>query len=307
MGRAGQARRRGSARLVAQAFRPAGRATTAALKGCATAIHKTRVPQALAGAIALLLCAAPLGAQDRPFLFSITTSTDVSTNSFRIDYDVGAGEHAFQSDAANQPEQRFGVQASYSRLTLVGQFGLSMTDDDSAYQSWQQGEALVSLLNPVLHGGVAFAVGGGLLHEPEGTNVALTRVVVGREADTWRLYANLLFEMPIHAVNRDAVDVMTTVGWAAKLTPAVALGVEGIGEDLEGFWDPTETEGGARILVGPSLHVAPRGAKWQLTATGGPSFHPDNTGRSSDAIRDLPPQTQRVGYAVKAGLTYRID
>lgn len=69
---------------------------------------------------------------------------------------------------------------------------------------------------------------------------------------------------------------------------------------------PAEAEGGARLLVGPSLHVSPAGRKWQLTATGGPACHPSNTGRSSGALRDLPPSNCRVGYAVKAGLTYRL-
>jgi hypothetical protein len=254
----------------------------------------------------IVLAAAPCRGQDRPFLFSLTTSSDVATNALRIDYDVGAGEHAFQSDSANQPEQRVGVQASLGRLTLVGRFGLSSSTEGSSYESSQSGEVLVSLLDPSAHSGVAFAAGGGLLHEPGGTSVALTRFIAGREAESWRLHGNLLFQMPINAPGRDPVDLMTTFGWARKLTPAVALGLEGIGEDLEGFWDPAEAEGGARLLFGPSVHVAPRDAKWQLTATGGPSFHPQSTGRSSDALRDLPPTAQRVSYAVKVGLTYHL-
>jgi hypothetical protein len=260
----------------------------------------------LLAAIVIVLAATPCHGQDRPFLFSLTTSSDFASNALRVDYDVGAGEHAFQSDTANQPEQRVGVQASFGRLTLLGRFGVSSSADGSSYESSQSGEVLVSLLDPVAHSGVAFAAGGGLLHEPAGTNVALTRFVAGREAESWRLHGNLLLQMPINAAGRDAVDLLTTFGWARKLTPAVALGIEGIGEDLEGFWDPTEAEGGARLLIGPSFHIAPRDAKWQFTATGGPSFHPENTGRSSDAVRDLPPTTQRVSYAMKVGLTYHL-
>ena len=263
-------------------------------------------PKPLFAALLILAATAPPArAQDRPFLFSVTTSSDVTKNALRFDYDVGAGEHAFQSDSDNQPEQRVGIQATLGRFTLVGRVGLSLTDDGSSYQSSQSGEALVALVDPARLG-FALAAGGGLLHEAGGTNVALARIVAGREADRWRMHGNLLMEAPINAVGRDALDLITTVGWAAKLTPALALGVEGIGEDLEGFWDPTEAEGGARILVGPSLHVAPPDAKWQLTATGGPSFHPENTGRSSEALRDLPPTTQRVSYAVKVGLTYHL-
>src|SRR4029077_4392016 len=128
----------------------------------------------------------------------------------------------------------------------------------------------------------------------------LARAVAGRESETWRLHGNLLLQKPLSSA-RDAIDLITTVGGAWKLTPSFSLGIEGIGEDLEGFWDPFEAEGGARMLVGPSFHVAPPGKKWQFTATGGPAFHPSDTGRSSDALRDLPSARQRVGYALKAG------
>ena len=79
----------------------------------------------------------------------------------------------------------------------------------------------------------------------------------------------------------------------------MSLGVEAIGEDLEGFWEADEAEGGARLLVGPSLHVSPHKQRWQLIATGGPLFHPTDTGRSSSAFRDLPPDTNRTSYAVQ--------
>ena len=249
----------------------------------------------------VLLCAGQASAQDRPFLFSITTTSDAGTPALRVDYDVGAGERAFQSGTDNQPEQRVGVQASKGRLTLVGRVGL--VSSGSAYQSSQAGEVLLSIITPSPH--IALAAGGGVLREANGTDVLLARIVGGRESASWRLHGNLLFQKALTS-DRDAIDLITTVGWAAKITPAVAIGVEGVGEDLEGFWDPAEAEGGARILIGPSVHVAPHGRKWQFTATGGPAFHPSDSGRSSLALRDLPPTAQRVGYAVKVGLTYKL-
>ena len=251
----------------------------------------------------VLLFANSAAAQDRPFLFSVTTATaDPSKASVRIDYDVGAGERAFQSDTSNQPEQRIGVQATRGRFTMLGRVGLVAAG--SSYQSSQAGELLVSIFEP--HSStLTIAAGGGIQHEAGGVDVLLGRIVAGRESDAWRLHGNLLFQKPL-ASERDAVDLVTTVGWARKLTPAIALGVEGVAEDLEGFWDPNEAEGGARLLVGPSLHIAPGGRAWQFTATGGPAFHPSATGRSSSALRDLPPTSKRTGYAAKVGLTFRL-
>jgi hypothetical protein len=150
--------------------------------------------------------------------------------------------------------------------------------------------------------GVAISAGTGVLHEPGGVNVLLARVMAGRDAPSWRMYGNLLFQKPLSS-GRDALDLIPTVGWARRLTSAVSLGVEAIGEDLEGFWEQEEAEGGARLLAGPSLRIAPAGHRWQFLATGGPLFHPSDTHRSSDAFRDLPPETRRVSYALKAALS----
>jgi hypothetical protein len=246
---------------------------------------------------ALILAAAPAAAQERPFLF-LTTTAEATKPAARFDYEVGVGESAFRSDVSNQPEQRFGVQASLGRLTFLGRFGFS--DVGSSYQSSQSAEALYSLLEPGRR--MALAAGGGVLHEAEGVNVLLARVIAGRNTEASRLYGNLVFQKPM-ATERDAVDLITSVGWARKLSHGLSLGVEALGEDLEGFWDPQEAEGGARLLAGPSLHVSPAKARWQLTATGGPVFHPSDTGRVSSALRDLPPETKNTSYAFRVSLS----
>jgi hypothetical protein len=247
------------------------------------------------------LASTPAMAQERPFLFSVTTADDTRPAA-RFDYDVGIGERAFQRDAANQPEHRLGVQASLGRLTLLAKVGISTMG--SSYQSSQSGELLYNVFDSSRR--VGLDVGGGVLHEADGVNVLLARVVAGRSTRSSDLYGNLLFQGPLDA-GRDALDVITSVGWAQKLSHGMSLGIEALGEDLEGFWDAEEAEGGARLLIGPSLHVAPGHKQWQLTATGGPVFHPSNTGHVSDALRDLPPDTRRTSYAFKVALSVALS
>jgi hypothetical protein len=68
----------------------------------------------------LAAMATTAAAQERPFLFSVATSEDAKP-AVRFDYDVGVGERAFQSDIANQPEQRIGPQAGPSlHISPVG-------------------------------------------------------------------------------------------------------------------------------------------------------------------------------------------
>jgi hypothetical protein len=249
----------------------------------------------LAVAILLGFSVRPASAQDRPFVFSLTTARDVAKPAVRVDYDLGVGERTFTAGSANGAEQRVGVQASLGRWTLVGRFGLRSAGD--TYATSQQGEVLFSVLAPSASG-LSLAVGGGMLHEVGGTDVLLARVTGGHETASWRAHGNVLLQKPL-AAGRDAVDLITSVGWAARLTPALALGVEGIGEDLEGFWEAEEAEGGARLLVGPSMHIAPPGRRWQLSLAGGPMFHPASSTRESVALRDLPATTSKTGYAVK--------
>jgi hypothetical protein len=247
----------------------------------------------LLGASLMLVAFAstPALAQDRPFVFSLTTAPQSARAQVRFDYDVGLGEQTFRASAANGPEHRVGVQATVGRWTLVGRFGVSSTEAD--YATSQQGEVLFSVLKPNASG-LALAVGGGWLHEAGGVDVALMRVTAGREAPTWRLHGNFLLQKPL-AEGRDALDVITSAGWARKFGQSVSVGAEAIGEDLEGFWEAAEAEGGARLLAGPSLHIAPPGRHWQLSLVGGPTFHPTNSNRSTDALRDLPAR----GYAFK--------
>jgi len=244
------------------------------------------------------LGAGPARAQDKPFAFSITTADTPTRPQARVDYEVGAGEGSFHSNDAYQPEQRFNLQASIGRITLLGRVGL--TSDGSAYQSSQSGEMLVTLTPRGSR--LSLAAGGGALHEAGGTNVLVSRIVVGSGSDVWTSQGNMVLQHPLDP-DRDPLDLLFTGGISRRIAPHAAIGVEAVGEDLEGFWDPAEAEGGARLLVGPSLHLSWASGKWQLLCAGGPTLHPRANERSSDALRDLPPTRRRVGYAVQAGLS----
>ena len=191
---------------------------------------------------------APASAQDRPFVFSIVTPSDTTRpSSVLFSYDVGAGESSFRGSdtSSNGPEQRLLVQASRGRWTVVGHVGVATSG--GSVESSQQGELLYSVLDQ-RRSGVNLALGGGFLHEASGTDVVIGRIVAGRSFADWRLQGNLVFQKPLSSL-RDSVDLITVVGFARTLGKSWSLGVEGIGEDLEGFWDEAEAEGGARILV----------------------------------------------------------
>lgn len=253
-------------------------------------------------ALVMLAVARPSGAQDQPFVFTVTTPS-ADTPRLTVHYDTGLGERPFDvKTAAGRIEQRFGVQARLGgRVTLLADLGVSMDDRDARTAS--HAEVLLSVLDERSRG-VTLAVGGGARHESVGVDVAIARVALGRRLGPSSLHGNLVFEKPLATAGRDALDLISSVGWSLPVSEAAHVGVEAIGEDLEGFWNPEEAEGGARLLVGPSIRVAPPSAKWQLAVAGGPVFHASNSPRTSGAERALPP-TRRNGYAVRASLGYR--
>jgi hypothetical protein len=237
-------------------------------------------------------------AQDRPFVFSVSTPR-AETPHATVGLETGFGEGAFDVDQGDRFEQRLGIQASLGTgVTLLARVGI--TNGGSAHTS-QQGELLYSVLqDPARQGGLA--VGMGFRHESAGVNVLLGRVAAGRAFSQWRVDGNALFEKPF-AAGRDSVDLITTLGVARRVTSSIHLGVEMIGEDLEGFWEADEAEGGARLLVGPSISFAPPSVRWQLSVAGGPIVHATRSAGTTDAAPSLPP-SGRDGFAVRAAFAY---
>jgi hypothetical protein len=259
---------------------------------------------AVSASAVLVGTAGRLQAQDRPFVYSITTEPEPAAPQLRMDFDVSAGDSLFHSNQASGPEQRVSLQATGGRFTFIGRFGIAAEADPStAHQSWQEAIALYSFTAPKAP--IAIGAGGGIEREVDGTTVLLAHLVASHDSDLTRMTGNLQLEHAF-APGRDLVDVIVSAGWARKMGASATLGVEALGEDLEGFWDPTEAEGGSRLIVGPSIHVAPAGHKWQVSTVGGPLFHPDPTTRTSGALRDLPPTMARVGYAVELSFAYSV-
>jgi hypothetical protein len=94
------------------------------------------------------------------------------------------------------------------------------------------------------------------------------------------------------------------VGVARQLASTIYAGIEMIGEDLEGFWEAEEAEGGARMLIGPSIRVAPTSRQWQLSAAAGPIITATRSTRLSDAARSLPPSSTSQDFGARASFSY---
>ncbi len=80
-----------------------------------------------------------------------------------------------------------------------------------------------------------------------------------------------------------------------------------MGQDLEGFWDSEEAEGGAKLLIGPSINVAPQSSRFSFSVSGGPVFYATHsTAVASGAIRDVGNVSAQNGYALRAMVSFNL-
>ena len=242
-----------------------------------------------------LAVAASAGAQAAPFLFTVMPAGTTTRGAYSY-YELGYGERTFEPVAGERLEHALGIRASMgSSLTLLARAGVATLGEETRFSPRAElvfGRSFTKTMR--------LAAGLGYAREYSRTDVMLARFGVGRETPGSMIHGNLLVEKPFSG-ERDAVDLITTVGAGRKLGSAVTMSVEAVGQDLEGFWDPAEKDGGARLMLGPSVTVAPPTAKWQLTLGGGPIIRATRSSFDSGADRPLP---TRNGYVIRSAVGF---
>jgi hypothetical protein len=167
------------------------------------------------------------------------------------------------------------------------------------HPTFQQVEVVRSLLSI---GSISVAGGGGVRQDWDGARVLIGRALAGASIAGGRLQGSVVVERAFSSLaHRDAADVVTSVGWSRQMGHRLALGVEGIGQDLEGFWNPAEADGGAKLLLGPSIHMRSTRGDWTGSATAGPVFLTPSTMSSSlGSTRVSPSGRHRFGFFASA-------
>lgn len=261
------------------------------------------VHRIIAVAVALAL-SARASAGERAFVFSVIPQRTNDARAF-VFTESTVGDPGASRLVGDGLEQKFGFQAQVGKRWTLLASALVPVSAETRGGTTARAEALFGVL---AHGdatrGVILAVGGGAQREPGGVNVLLARGVFDLTRARFRTTANLVFEKPL-ANGRDPVDALTSIGVGWRATDRLDAGVELMAEDIEGLWDAEEAEGGARMMLGPSLHYRTAG-RLEANVAGGPIFLLRGTPLGSDAVRALGNQGgQNRGYIVRASVTYR--
>jgi hypothetical protein len=254
-------------------------------------------------AVFMLLAVAMATAQYGDYLY-IVTPGQVKSKEWRAKYESAYAVEAVQPFGEDGVEQRFGAVYGLSQRVNLSAVASTVIDNGGgALLGAAQVEVMADLL-PRQERGLAVAAGGGWLREYQGVQTAQLRGVVGWQGRNWRADGNALLQKPF-AENRDAVDVLFSLGASYSLSRRLRLGAEALGEDLEGFWEEEEAEGGAKMLVSSVLAWNVQ-EKLDLRFGAGPIYYLTSSEQSSHAPRLLPNNEHKTGWMVRVSALYRI-
>ncbi len=236
-----------------------------------------------------------------PFLFSKTTLTPEDLK-WTMDYSTSYGERVSGPFGNEGVGQQVGVKGYLGKqFTLYAHAAFGFTSQDNV-TSAQQVEIIHDIIGGKKNQGLRLGIGLGANKDFSNIGSILSRVTISYDAQRWKAGGNVLFEKAFGA-NRDKIDIISSFGFHHIIIGKLYGGFETVGQDLEGLWSD-EAEGGAKILVGPSLNMTTNNSRISFSLSGGPVFYASrNQVTNPDAIRELPSQS---GLTLRAKVTFNL-
>jgi hypothetical protein len=246
------------------------------------------------------------GVAVQPFLFSVNTLTGSAPY-----WSVTAS-----SNYAQRTGGQFGYDGADQQLAVKGYLGNRFTLYANADLGFARNGGTTSALQAeLLHDfiggnktyGARFGVGLGANRDFSNIGAVFSRFTASYDAPKWRMGGNLRIEKAFSG-SRDGIDLVTSLGFQHRIGGPVFAGFEIMGQDLEGFWEADEAEGGAKLLIGPSVNIAPSNSRLSFSLSGGPVFYATHsTVIASGAIRDIGNDASRNGYTVRAMVAFNLQ
>lgn len=240
--------------------------------------------------------------QPQPFLFTINT-LNPAARGWSLNYNGGYGQRTVTPLGYDGVDQNIGVKGYLgAKFTFLASMGIGFGNNGDV-KSLQQVEALRDFIGGNTPSGFRLGASLGFRREFNNDKVALSRITAAYENINWRFGGNIRFEKAFDK-DRDGVDVISSIGIHRQISGELFGGIEAVGQDLEGFWETDEAEGGARLLVGPSLNFAPVSSRFSFTVCGGPIIYATRSTPAYNefAVRELPTSN---GFTMKFNVGFR--
>lgn len=241
----------------------------------------------------------------QPFLFSVNTLTGGKPY-WNLHYSGTYGERTTGQFGYDGLGQQFGVKGYLgSRFTLYATAAVGFAHDGGV-TSAQQAEVIRDLVGGKVPEGFRLGAGLGLSRDWSNVKSAISRITLSFDKTKWRATGNLRFEKAFDS-SRDKLDFISSLGFQHRISDCWSLGFEAVGQDLEGFWEKDEAEGGAKLMVGPSVNIVPANSKLSFSLSGGPVFYATRSNAiPSEAIREIGALASGNGYSVRALINFNL-
>jgi hypothetical protein len=241
----------------------------------------------------------------QPFLFSLNTLTAENPR-WNIHYSGSYGERTNGQFGYDGLGQQFGVKGYLgSRLTLYATAAIGFANSGGV-TSAQQAEVIRDLVGGKGITGFRLGAGLGLSRDWSSVGSAISRITASFDQTNWRMAGNLRFEKAFDKT-RDKLDFISSFGYQHRVSNVLYLGFEALGQDLEGFWEKDEAEGGAKVMIGPSINLEPNHSKLSFSLSGGPVFYATRSQViPSEAIREIGSVASGNGYTIRALVNFNL-
>ncbi|MBB3188316.1 hypothetical protein [Microbacter margulisiae] len=239
-----------------------------------------------------------------PFMYSVTTLTSQDLK-WSMHYAGSYGQNVEGPFGYEGVSQQIAVKGYLgNRLTLLANASLGIPNEGGNVTSAQQVEVIRDLIGGKRLMGLRIGLGLGVSNDFSNAKSLLSRLTLAYDMPYLKLSGNALFEHTF-LKGRDPLDVIINLGAQYCVAGNLYAGLEAVGQDLEGFWETDEAEGGAKMLVGPSLSLAPKKSRLSFSLCGGPEIRATHSQMTNPyAIRELPVQS---GFVVMGSVIFNLQ
>ncbi len=190
-------------------------------------------------------------AEELPFLYQGTGSEVGDSIGVAIELEGAVGTREARPFGKDGFENLLRVKFSpIENLTLQAHGG--MVFDSSGFDSYQLGAEVAYRVLQQDANFVNLSLAAGYVYDYWKVHIPRARFSLWHSFGRFTLLGSSLLEFPLSG-NRDEVDMIVSIAGSFDFNRYVRLGAEVMGEDLEGFWEEEEAEGGAKIIAGPTL------------------------------------------------------
>ncbi|HEY8930242.1 MAG TPA: hypothetical protein VIM55_13675 [Mucilaginibacter sp.] len=242
-------------------------------------------------------------AQPQPFLFTVNT-LNPAARGWSVNYSGGYGQHTITPLGYDGVDQNIAVKGYLGdKFTLVASMGVGFANKGSI-NSLQQAEVLRDFIGGNNPSGIRIGGSLGFRREFNNDKVALSRITAEFDNLNWKIGGNVRFEKAFDK-DRDGIDVISSIGVHRQISGQLFGGFEAVGQDLEGFWETGEAEGGAKLLIGPSLNFTPLASRFSFTLCGGPIIYATHSTVAPNEfpLRELPANN---GFTMKFNVGFKL-